>query len=108
MADTASNRSSRLHDLMDAAREHAQAHAGEYQAEVDSYVNGVLSGETVACEEIVLSCQRYIRDLANPKWEFRAEPACEIIAIIETMMCHQQGELLDGRPLRGTPFLLLP
>ena len=108
LAETASGKRSRLAELMDAAHEHAMTHAGDYQAEVDGYVNGVLSGETVACEEIVLACKRYVRDLENPKWDFRFEPACEIIAIIETMMCHQQGEFLDGTPLRGTPFLLLP
>ena len=108
LEETASGRRSRLAELMDAAHEHAMTHAGDYQAEVDGYVNGVLSGETVACEEIVLACKRYVRDLENPKWDFRFEPACEIISIIETMMCHQQGEFLDGTPLRGTPFLLLP
>ena len=30
------------------------------------------------------------------------------IGIIETTLCHQQGEKLDGTPLRGTPFLLEP
>src|SRR5699024_6389203 len=28
--------------------------------------------------------------------------------IIEKTICHQQGEKLDGTPLRGTPFLLEP
>ena len=30
------------------------------------------------------------------------------IQIIEKTICHQQGEKLDGTPLRGTPFLLEP
>lgn len=30
------------------------------------------------------------------------------IGIIEKTLCHQQGEKLDGTPLRGTPFLLEP
>ena len=30
------------------------------------------------------------------------------IQIIEKTMCHQQGEKLDGTPLRGKPFLLEP
>lgn len=78
-------------------------HAAEYQAAVDGYVSGVLSGEIVSCEEIVLSCQRYMRDLENPKWEFRSEPACEVVAIIETMMCHQQGEFMDGNAAARVP-----
>jgi len=108
LADVGAPKRSRLDELLEEAREFAVEHAAEYQAAVDGYVFGVLSGEIVSCEEIVLSCQRYMRDLENPKWEFRSEPACEVVAIIETMMCHQQGEFLDGTPLRGSPFKLLP
>lgn len=108
LADVGAPKRSRLDELLEEAREFAVEHAAEYQAAVDGYVFGVLSGEIVSCEEIVLSCQRYMRDLGNPKWEFRSEPACEVVAIIETMMCHQQGEFLDGTPLRGSPFKLLP
>lgn len=108
LADSGAPKRSRLDELLEEAREFSVEHAAEYQAAVDGYVSGVLSGEIVSCEEIVLSCQRYMRDLENPKWEFRSEPACEVVAIIETMMCHQQGEFLDGTPLRGSPFKLLP
>lgn len=108
IVDTGTVKRSRLDELLEEAREFAVEHATEYQAAVDGYVSGVLSGEIVSCEEIVLSCQRYMRDLENPKWEFRSEPACEVVAIIETMMCHQQGEFMDGTPLRGSPFKLLP
>ena len=98
----------RLESLLTAAREHAVEHAAEYSEQVDGYVSGVLSGELLVCEEIRQACQRYIDDLASGKWEFRAEPANEIIAIIETMICHQKGQFLDATPLRGTPFYLLP
>ena len=108
IVDTGTVKRSHLDELLEEAREFAVEHAAEYQAAVDGYVSGVLSGEIVSCEEIVLSCQRYMRDLENPKWEFRSEPACEVVAIIETMMCHQQGEFMDGTPLRGSPFKLLP
>ena len=108
LADSCAPKRSRLDELLEEAREFAVEHAAEYQTAVDGYVSGVLSGEIASCEEIVLSCQRYVRDLENPKWEFRSEPACEVVAIIETMMCHQQGEFMDGTPLRGSPFKLLP
>lgn len=108
LSDLGTPKRSRLDELLEDARDYAAEHAAEYQAAVDGYVSGVLSGEIVSCEEIVLSCQRYMRDLENPKWEFRSEPACEVVAIIETMMCHQQGEFMDGTPLRGSPFKLLP
>lgn len=101
-------RKSRLEELLDAAHDYAMDNASAFQETVDEYVDGVLSGSVTACEEIQLACRRYIRDLDNPKWEFRADPAAEIIAIIETTICHQQGEFLDATPLRGAPFKLLP
>lgn len=104
----AAGRKSRLEELLDAAHDYAMDNASAFQETVDEYVDGVLSGSVTACEEIQLACRRYIRDLDNPKWEFRANPAAEIIAIIETTICHQQGEFLDATPLRGTPFKLLP
>lgn len=104
----AAGRKSRLEELLDAAHDYALDHASDFQETVDGYVEGVLSGSINACEDIRLACQRYLRDLENPKWEFRSEPAAEIIAIIETTVCHQQGQFLDATPLRGTPFKLLP
>lgn len=98
----------RMEQLLAAAHEYAIDHAADIQADVDSYTARVLSGEEGACEEIVLACKRYERDMQSGKWEFRPEPPCEIIGIIETMICHQQGEALDATPMRGKPFLLLP
>ena len=104
----AAGRKSRLEDLLAEAKDYALDHAWIYQQEVDEYVEGCVSGELNVCPEIRQACERYLRDLENPKWEFRPEPANEILAIIETTICHQQGEFLDATPLRGTPFLLLP
>lgn len=55
-----------------------------------------------------MAIERFFRDLENPAYEidFRAPEFC--IGIIEKTFCHQQGERLDGTPLRGTPFLLEP
>lgn len=94
--------------LLDAAQNYALEHASRYMEEVDAYVDGCLSGGINVCPEIVQACQRYRRDLQNHKWDFRPEPANEVIAIIETTICHRQGEFLDATPLRGTPFYLLP
>lgn len=108
LGSRAPTRQSPMEKLLADAHDHAVEHAAAYAGEVDAYVNGVLSGEIVSCAEIRQACERWLRDLQNPAWEFRTEPANEIIAIIETTMCHQQGEFIDARPLRGTPFLLLP
>ena len=99
---------SKLEQLLEQAHAHAIEHAREYQRDVDDFVESLISGESGLCEDAVLAGRRYVSDLDTDKWEFRAEPANEIIAIIETMLCHQQGEFLDATPLRGTPFLLLP
>ncbi len=107
-AAQAGSRESPLEELLAAAHDYALEHASAYLEEVDTYVDGCLSGEVNVCLEIVQACQRYRRDLQNPKWDFRMEPANEIIAIIETTICHRQGEFLDATPLRGTPFYLLP
>ena len=106
--DFSTESESRLESLLDAAREHAVEHAAEYMDQVDSYVSGVLSGDILTCIEIQQACQRYLDDLASGRWDFRPEPANEIIAIIETTICHQKGQFLDATPLRGTPFYLLP
>lgn len=105
---TATGDQSKLEALLAAAHDYAVEHGAQYQADVDEYVDEVLSGAAGACEWIVLACKRYVADLESGRWDFRAEVANEIIAIIETTICHQQGEFLDATPLRGTPFLLLP
>lgn len=99
---------SRLEQLLADAHEYAIEHAADYQADVDGFVEAVLSGTKRVNPEQRQACERWMRDLENDAWEFRAEPANEIIAIIETTICHQQGEFLDATPLRGTPFKLLP
>lgn len=99
---------SRIEQMLRDAHDYAVEHADEMEADVDRYVQGVLSGEMNVCAEIRQSCRRYMNDLASGRWEFRTEDACEIIAIIETTCCHQQGQRLDASPLRGQPFLLLP
>lgn len=54
------------------------------------------------------ACERFLRDLEDPRWEFRTQMADFVIRVIEDLFCHQQGEDLAGRPLRGTPLRLQP
>lgn len=76
--------------------------------EVFEYVNGVISGEIVANKYRIKACERFLKDLKNPKYDFEPSQAEFVIGIIENTICHQQGEKLDGTPLRGEPFLLMP
>lgn len=75
---------------------------------VEEYVSSILEGRKNACPEQVQGCERYRRDLDNPAYEFRPADAEFVIRIIEKTFVHQQGERLDGTPLRGQPFLLEP
>jgi phage terminase large subunit-like protein len=75
---------------------------------VMDYANGVASGAIPANKEQIQGCERFLRDLKNPAYELRPREAEVIISIIERTFVHQQGEKLDGTPLRGEPFLLEP
>ena len=75
---------------------------------VEEYVSAILAGRKIACPELIQACERYRRDLENPAYDFRPADAEFVIRIIEKTFVHQQGERLDGTPLRGRPFLLEP
>lgn len=51
---------------------------------------------------------RFFADLDNPEYWMDSKAPEFCIRIIEKTICHQQGEKLDGTPLRGTPFKLEP
>jgi len=71
------------------------------------YANSIREGRKIACPELKQAVERFFRDLDNPAYEmdYTAPEFC--IGIIERTFCHQQGEKLDGTPLRGTPFFLM-
>lgn len=72
------------------------------------YAESIRSGNKIACEELKQAVERFFKDLENPDYwmDYKAPEFC--IQIIEKTICHQQGEKLDGTPLRGKPFLLEP
>lgn len=72
------------------------------------YAEGIRSGRIVANEERIQAVERFFRDLENPAYYINPKGPDFCIQIIEKTICHQQGEKLDGTPLRGTPFLLEP
>ena len=79
-----------------------------YKQIVDTYVDQVLKGKKKVGKEVVLACARYKADLKRKDLEFRQKDPDKVIAIIETMLVHQQGEALDGTPLMNKPFKLSP
>lgn len=78
------------------------------QAEVMEYVHSIVEGRKRANKEQRQACDRFLRDLKNPKWTFDPTDAEFCIQIIEKTFVHAQGEALDGTPMRGKPFLLQP
>lgn len=72
------------------------------------YAESIRDGRKIACDELKQAVDRFFRDLENPEYEIDPKGPEFCIRIIETTICHQQGEKLDGTPLRGTPFLLEP
>ena len=72
------------------------------------YATAIREGRKIACEELKQAVERFFRDLENPDYwmDHKAPEFC--IGVIEKTLCHQQGERLDGTPLRGEPFLLEP
>ena len=72
------------------------------------YAESIKSGRKAACDELKQAVERFFIDLENPAYEMKHKDPEFCIQIIEKTICHQQGEKLDGTPLRGTPFLLEP
>lgn len=71
------------------------------------YAEEIVSGKRVANKYRVKACQRFLDDYASGKYDFDPKDAEFVIQIIENTFCHQQGEDKNGKPLRGTPFLLM-
>ena len=75
---------------------------------VMEYARSIVEGRKVACKETIQMCQRFLDDLNNPAYDFNPKNAEFVIQIIEKTFVHQKGEDMQGRPLRGRPFLLEP
>jgi len=72
------------------------------------YANSIVEKRKLANKEQIQGCQRFLNDMKNPDYDFDPKDAEFVIGIIENTFVHAQGEMLDGTPLRGKPFLLEP
>lgn len=75
---------------------------------VIEYANSIVEKRKIACRELIQAAQRFLNDLKNTNYEFDPKDAEFVIGIIEKTFVHAQGEMIDGTPLRGKPFLLEP
>ena len=67
------------------------------------YAQSIRDGKKIACHELQQAVARFFSDLGNPAYDFRCKGPEFCIQIIEKTICHQQGEKLDGTPLRAPP-----
>lgn len=72
------------------------------------YAESIRDSRKIACIELKQAVDRFFRDLENPDYWMDKKAPEFCIQIIEKTLCHQQGEKIDGTPLRGKPFLLEP
>nr|DAJ89462.1 MAG TPA: terminase large subunit [Caudoviricetes sp.] len=72
------------------------------------YAESIRDGRKVACNELRQTVDRFFADLDNDEYDFATKGPEFCIQIIEKTLCHQQGEKIDGTPLRGMPFMLEP
>lgn len=75
---------------------------------VQEYAESIRDGRKVACNELRQTVDRFFADIESDEYDFETKGPEFCIQIIEKTLCHQQGEKLDGTPLRGKPFLLEP
>ena len=82
--------------------------AHKHWKDVLEYAEGIRDGRIIANLERRQMVERFFRDLENPAYVMTHKGPEFCIGVIESTLCHQQGEDLKGNPLRGTPFLLEP
>lgn len=75
---------------------------------VQEYAESIRDGRKVACDELRQAVDRFFADIESDEYDLETKGPEFCIQIIEKTLCHQQGEKLDGTPLRGKPFLLEP
>lgn len=78
-----------------------------WQVVID-YAESIRDGRKRANKDLKHAIDRFFRDLENPAYEMDSKGPEFVIGVIERTLCHQQGEALDGTPMRGKPFLLQP
>lgn len=81
---------------------------GKNWGTVLEYAESIRDGRKVACNELRQAVGRFFADLDNDEYDFATKGPEFCIQIIEKTLCHQQGEKIDGTPLRGMPFMLEP
>lgn len=80
----------------------------DYKQIAIDYAKEVCSGKKIAGKHIILACARFLKDLEREDLELRMHDPTAVISLMERTLVHSQGEDLDGNPLRGKAFKLVP
>lgn len=80
--------------------------AKTYKNRAIKYAEEVAKGKRIAGKEVILACIRFLNDLKRDEYELHAKDPDFVIGIVERLMVHQQGEAIDGTPLKNKPLLL--
>lgn len=80
----------------------------DYKQIAIQYASDVVSGKIVAGKHIVYACKRFFKDLEREDLELRMHDPIAAASLIERTLVHNQGEDLEGHPLKGKPFILEP
>ena len=82
--------------------------AKDYTDIAVNWADDVVCGREIAGAEVVMGCERFLRDLERKDIELRTHEPNAVMSIMEGFFVHQKGEDMKGNPLLGTPFLLQP
>ena len=83
--------------------------AASHKAIAHEYIDGVLSGEIVACKLVKAACERHLRDLERqnrdefPFW-FDEREADDVCSFFPLALRHSKGEKFAGNPLDLQPW----
>ena len=77
-----------------------------YKDRAVKYAKDIRDGKLIVGKEVILAAERFLKDLEREEFELHTKEPDFVIGIIERLMVHQQGEMLDGTPLKNTPMLL--
>lgn len=67
---------------------------------IKKWCQDIIDGKIVANNYRIKACKRFLKDLENPKWEFKEKSAAFVVKFIEKTFAHIKG------PARGKPFIL--
>lgn len=79
-----------------------------HKKEVIKFAQDIVDGVDIQCRDIVNACKRFFNDLDRKDLELRTKDPDIVINLIESTIVLQQGEDMNGLPMLGKPFLLLP